>query len=211
MAINALGSRLLFGAAFGAVLSFGVLADDIALAVDDAGSRTTDAGAGSGSTTPAPEAATSGNPLQSIPISRLSATRDRPLFSASRRPPPPHGRGRAAAATAINGPPVGAGGGAIHAGGNHNRRARPDRDIFQRSREDHNQNTRGRPRFGLDAALAGSAFGGAGGRRENGDARYAAPGPNRGCRSRHERRPAYLWICQTPQCGPRQRQRSLRA
>jgi general secretion pathway protein N len=89
MAINALGSRLLFGAAFGAVLSFGVLADDIALAVDDAGSRTTDAGAGSGSTTPAPEAATSGNPLQSIPISRLSATRDRPLFSASRRPPPP--------------------------------------------------------------------------------------------------------------------------
>ena len=30
----------------------------------------------------------SGNPLWSVPLSRLSATRDRPIFSASRRPPP---------------------------------------------------------------------------------------------------------------------------
>jgi general secretion pathway protein N len=30
-----------------------------------------------------------GNPLSRIPISSLSATRERPLFSASRRPPPP--------------------------------------------------------------------------------------------------------------------------
>jgi general secretion pathway protein N len=30
-----------------------------------------------------------GNPLWAIPLSQLSATRERPLFSASRRPPPP--------------------------------------------------------------------------------------------------------------------------
>ena len=71
------------------VLNLGVLADDVALAMDDAGSRTNDLGVGAASKAPAPEAATSGNPLQSIAISRLSATRDRPLFSASRRPPPP--------------------------------------------------------------------------------------------------------------------------
>jgi general secretion pathway protein N len=35
------------------------------------------------------EPAKTGNPLWAIPISKLSATRDRPLFSASRRPPPP--------------------------------------------------------------------------------------------------------------------------
>jgi len=35
---------------------------------------------------PAP---TSANPLWAIPLSTLTATRDRPLFSASRRPPPP--------------------------------------------------------------------------------------------------------------------------
>ena len=34
-------------------------------------------------------AATSANPLWAIPLSALNATRDRPLFSASRRPPPP--------------------------------------------------------------------------------------------------------------------------
>jgi hypothetical protein len=32
---------------------------------------------------------TSGNPLWGIPMTRLSATRDRPIFSPSRRPPPP--------------------------------------------------------------------------------------------------------------------------
>jgi hypothetical protein len=31
----------------------------------------------------------SGNPLWGIPIKQLSATRDRPIFSPSRRPPPP--------------------------------------------------------------------------------------------------------------------------
>src|SRR5271165_1845555 len=35
---------------------------------------------------PAAEPSTAGNPLWAIPISRLSATRDRPLFSVSRRP-----------------------------------------------------------------------------------------------------------------------------
>ncbi len=38
---------------------------------------------------PAPELWTTGNPLWAIPISKLSATRDRPLFSASRRPRTP--------------------------------------------------------------------------------------------------------------------------
>jgi hypothetical protein len=38
---------------------------------------------------PQPEISTSGNPLWAIPISKLSATRDRPLFSASRRPRTP--------------------------------------------------------------------------------------------------------------------------
>ena len=38
------------------------------------------------SSEPAP---TSANPLWAIPLSALTATRDRPLFSASRRPPPP--------------------------------------------------------------------------------------------------------------------------
>jgi general secretion pathway protein N len=30
-----------------------------------------------------------GNPVSTIPLSKLSATRDRPIFSSSRRPPPP--------------------------------------------------------------------------------------------------------------------------
>jgi hypothetical protein len=38
---------------------------------------------------PAAEPPAAGNPLWSIPISKLSATRDRPLFSSSRRPPTP--------------------------------------------------------------------------------------------------------------------------
>jgi hypothetical protein len=38
---------------------------------------------------PAAERPTIGNPLWAIPISKLSATRDRPLFSASRRPRAP--------------------------------------------------------------------------------------------------------------------------
>jgi hypothetical protein len=38
---------------------------------------------------PAVERPTTGNPLWAIPISKLSATRDRPLFSASRRPRAP--------------------------------------------------------------------------------------------------------------------------
>jgi general secretion pathway protein N len=38
---------------------------------------------------PAPQALSSGNPLWTIPLSQLAATRDRPIFSPSRRPPPP--------------------------------------------------------------------------------------------------------------------------
>ncbi len=47
------------------------------------GEASTDAGH------PAPELPTTGNPLWAIPVSKLSATRDRPLFSASRRPRTP--------------------------------------------------------------------------------------------------------------------------
>ena len=47
------------------------------------GEASTDAGR------PAPELSTTANPLWAIPISKLSATRDRPLFSASRRPRTP--------------------------------------------------------------------------------------------------------------------------
>jgi hypothetical protein len=38
---------------------------------------------------PAPERPLSANPLWAIPLTKLSGTRDRPLFSPSRRPPPP--------------------------------------------------------------------------------------------------------------------------
>jgi hypothetical protein len=37
----------------------------------------------------APERAQSANPLWGIPLTQLSGTRDRPIFSPSRRPPPP--------------------------------------------------------------------------------------------------------------------------
>ena len=37
----------------------------------------------------APQAVAAGNPLWAIPLSQLSATRDRPIFSPSRRPPAP--------------------------------------------------------------------------------------------------------------------------
>ena len=38
---------------------------------------------------PAPERPLSANPLWAIPLTQLSGTRDRPIFSPSRRPPPP--------------------------------------------------------------------------------------------------------------------------
>jgi hypothetical protein len=39
--------------------------------------------------TPAPERALSANPLWAVPLTALSGTRDRPIFSPSRRPPAP--------------------------------------------------------------------------------------------------------------------------
>ena len=39
-------------------------------------------------TAPAPERTLSANPLWAIPLTQLSTTRDRPIFSPSRRPPP---------------------------------------------------------------------------------------------------------------------------
>jgi len=44
--------------------------------------------AGVSPTLPATVAAAAGNPLWSIPLASLSATRERPIFSPSRRPPP---------------------------------------------------------------------------------------------------------------------------
>jgi general secretion pathway protein N len=38
---------------------------------------------------PAAQAMPTGNPLWTIPLSQLAVTRDRPIFSPSRRPPPP--------------------------------------------------------------------------------------------------------------------------
>jgi general secretion pathway protein N len=66
---------------------------------------------------PAPEAATppreaappatarTANPLWAIPMRQLSATRDRPLFSPSRRPPPPVVAAAPAPARAVAPPP----------------------------------------------------------------------------------------------------------
>jgi len=42
-----------------------------------------------GQPSPAPERARSANPLWAIPLATLSSTRERPVFSPSRRPPPP--------------------------------------------------------------------------------------------------------------------------
>jgi general secretion pathway protein N len=42
-----------------------------------------------GAPQPAAERSLSANPLWAIPLTRLSGTRDRPIFSPSRRPPPP--------------------------------------------------------------------------------------------------------------------------
>lgn len=46
-------------------------------------------GTGSGVVSSPNPASQSGNPLWTVPLSALAATRDRPLFSASRRPPAP--------------------------------------------------------------------------------------------------------------------------
>lgn len=66
---------------------------EFALASTEIGSRASSAGDGTpDSGEPSPptsEPAKSSNPLWAIPMSKLSATRDRPLFSPSRRPPPP--------------------------------------------------------------------------------------------------------------------------
>ena len=48
-----------------------------------------------------------GNPLSSIPLSELSETRDRPLFSTTRRPPPAEGAVVAASKTSVEDKPPG--------------------------------------------------------------------------------------------------------
>jgi general secretion pathway protein N len=57
----------------------------------DSGAGTIDIERGAAQPTPARQAepTPSGNPLWGIPLRELSATRERPIFSPSRRPPPP--------------------------------------------------------------------------------------------------------------------------
>ena len=64
---------------------------EVALAAIETESAVPDAsGAAPGEEgSPTAEPSTTGNPLWAIPVSKLSATRDRPLFSVSRRPPTP--------------------------------------------------------------------------------------------------------------------------
>jgi general secretion pathway protein N len=65
---------------------------EFALASPEIGSRASSAEDGApdgGEPSPPISEFPKGNPLWAIPVSRLSATRDRPLFSPSRRPPPP--------------------------------------------------------------------------------------------------------------------------
>ena len=65
---------------------------EFALASPEIGSRASSAGDGAtdgGESSPPVSDPPKGNPLWAIPMSKLSATRDRPLFSPSRRPPPP--------------------------------------------------------------------------------------------------------------------------
>ena len=65
---------------------------EFALASPEIGSRASSADDGApdgGEPSPPVSEPPKGNPLWAIPMSKLSATHDRPLFSPSRRPPPP--------------------------------------------------------------------------------------------------------------------------
>ena len=65
---------------------------EFALASTEIGSRASNADDGApdgGEPSPQISEPPKGNPLWAIPMSKLSATHDRPLFSPSRRPPPP--------------------------------------------------------------------------------------------------------------------------
>src|SRR5271170_7399168 len=65
---------------------------ELALASPEIGSRGSGADDGApdgGEPSPPVSEPPKGNPLWAIPMSKLSATHDRPLFSPSRRPPPP--------------------------------------------------------------------------------------------------------------------------
>ncbi|RBP04661.1 hypothetical protein DFR50_13845 [Roseiarcus fermentans] len=66
-------------------------AGDVSLAAieTDSGDRGANSALQSEGGAPEPEPAATGNPLWAIPISKLSATRERPLFSVSRRPQTP--------------------------------------------------------------------------------------------------------------------------
>jgi general secretion pathway protein N len=94
--------RFAIGLALWALSLHGAVAATVAIASDalDAGledeTRLTGPRTGEPVTTvrivpppPAPQRALSANPLWAIPLSKLSGTRERPIFSPSRRPPPP--------------------------------------------------------------------------------------------------------------------------
>jgi len=87
-----LAGGLLLGAV--AMAAVPVESGDAARGVGLSGSGSSPAVVNSSAAAPSPaprvaEKAQSGNPLWAIPLRRLSATRERPLFAPSRRPPPP--------------------------------------------------------------------------------------------------------------------------
>jgi general secretion pathway protein N len=99
MAASGLMRRLAAILVIGSALAARAAADPIGARADfrpqaEAGSRGAE-GNGAANAAPSPAglapgrntASRSGNPLWTVPLSALTATRDRPLFSASRRPP----------------------------------------------------------------------------------------------------------------------------
>ena len=132
-----------------------------------------DAGSSANAGSPAAEAPATGNPLWAIPVSKLSATRDRPLFSSSRRPPTP----TVAAAPTPTPPavvkPVAPEFAAVHPGWNDNRGEQSDRNSLGRKLQDLDGGAGGRQRLWMDIALCRSAFGNIGRERPHGDARSA--------------------------------------
>ena len=88
LAAAATVAGLLAGPAVGLTRSRSYEASLAAIETESVGSDENGAAPAEGGV-PAAEPSTAGNPLWAIPISKLSATRDRPLFSVSRRPRTP--------------------------------------------------------------------------------------------------------------------------
>ena len=122
---------------------------------------------------PAAQLSTTGNPLWAIPISKLSATRDRPLFSASRRPRTPTVAAAPAPTPTVavqppapETPPFTLVGTII---GENSRIA----IFFNEALKSFNRGQGGREQLRMDIALCRSALGDIGRERPHGDARPA--------------------------------------